>query len=79
MKKLGFTLVELWVVIAIIDRFLNPGFGVASNLTPSEYSAIGYTDDTVEFEKASCSAGYFYSEWTSGPILKSSFSLSFYR
>jgi hypothetical protein len=41
------------------DRFLNPGFKVPSTLTPQDYSAIGYTDDTVEFEKSSMFSGVF--------------------
>ncbi|MEM7314126.1 MAG: DUF1559 domain-containing protein [Planctomycetota bacterium] len=41
------------------DRFLNPGFAVDSTLQPSDYSAIGYTDDTVEFEKSTMFSGVF--------------------
>lgn len=34
------------------DRFLNPGFPVASGLTDNEYAEIGYRDNTVELPAA---------------------------
>jgi len=41
------------------DQFLNPGFPVDPNLTPQEYSLIGYTDDTIELPPAQCYNGIF--------------------
>lgn len=41
------------------DQFLNPGFPVDPNLTPQDYSLIGYTDNTIELSPVQCYSGIF--------------------
>ncbi len=41
------------------DKFLNPGFGIPSNLTAAEYLKIGYTDNTVELGRQEVFSGVF--------------------
>jgi prepilin-type processing-associated H-X9-DG protein len=39
------------------DKYLNPGFPVKNTLT--DYSTMGYTDDTVELDPARIFSGIF--------------------
>ena len=41
------------------DRYLNPGFPIADNLTDDDYAAIGYRDSKVELPPAEIFSGVF--------------------
>jgi prepilin-type N-terminal cleavage/methylation domain-containing protein/prepilin-type processing-associated H-X9-DG protein len=44
------------------DKFLNPGFPVATGLTVNDYAEIGYRDDTVELPATDIFNGMFLSK-----------------
>jgi prepilin-type processing-associated H-X9-DG protein len=50
------------------DRFLNPGFDVAGNLTPADYLEIGYQDSTQELTPGEMFNGMFLYRLTKGKL-----------